>query len=103
MRSEVSVPGIRNDRGKLPVVTGALRWTGLRPKPRHVGPRRRSRRRRLRELIDPFLEELLIGPQIRQFIGAHRRKASQQHNRDAQPADRRHAADIPLPGHRRPP
>ena len=66
---------------------------GLRPKPRHK--RAGCRRRRLRELIDPFLEELLIGPQIRQLIGARRGKASQQRNRC-------HAADIPHSGHRSP-
>ena len=75
---------------------------GLRPEPRHKR-RGSARRRRLRELVDPFLEELLIGPQIRQLIGVRRAKASQQRNRGAQPADRRHAADIPLLGHRDPP
>ena len=77
MRSEVSVPGIRNDRGKLPTVTGAVGRPGLRTKPRDIGAGR-ARRRRLRELIDPLLEELLIGPQIRQLISAHRGKARQQ-------------------------
>jgi hypothetical protein len=33
MRSEVSVPGIRNDRGKLPTVTGALTGRVSGPNP----------------------------------------------------------------------
>src|ERR1700737_3122502 len=74
------------------------RRPGLGSKTRHVWPG--CGRRRLRELIDPFLEELLIGPQIRQLIGARRGKASKQSNGGAQPADRRHVADIPLRGHR---
>jgi hypothetical protein len=48
------------------------------------------------------LKEFLIGPQIRQLIGAHRGKASQQCDRGAQSADRRHAADIPFSDHRSP-
>jgi hypothetical protein len=46
----------------------------------------------LRELIYPFLKEFLISPQIRQLIGARRRKTSQQRDCSAHPADRRHAA-----------
>src|SRR4029077_14585039 len=44
-------------------------------------------------------EKLLIGPQIRQLIGARRGKARQQRDRSTQPADRRHAAAIPLSAH----
>jgi len=33
MRSEVSVPGIKNDRGKLPTVTGAAAGRVSGPKP----------------------------------------------------------------------
>src|SRR5204863_2669213 len=61
---------------------------------------RRARGRRLGELVDPLLEELLISLQIRQFIGARRGKARQQRNRSSCPTNRRHASDIPLPGHR---
>jgi hypothetical protein len=38
MRSEVSVPGIRNDRGKLPVVTGAAAGRVSGPNPGTNGP-----------------------------------------------------------------
>ena len=55
-----------------------------------------------RKDYDPFLKQLLIGPQIRQLIGAHRGKASQQCDRGAQPADRRHAADFSLSDHHSP-
>src|SRR6516165_12288899 len=41
----------------------------LLAKPRHIlSGRRRARRRRLRELVDPLLEELLVGPQIGELI-----------------------------------
>jgi len=40
-------------------------FMGLRAKPRHIGCRLR---RRLRELVDPLLQELLIGAQIRQLV-----------------------------------
>src|ERR1700738_51593 len=38
MRNEVSVPGIRNDRGKLPVVTGAAAGRTSGPNPGTKGP-----------------------------------------------------------------
>ena len=91
MRSEVSVPGIRNDRGKLPTVTGAAVGRVSGPNPGTYGPG--ARRRGLRELVDPFLEELLIGPQIGQLIGAHRGKASQQRDRCTNPPI---AATLPI-------
>ena len=69
------MPGIRNDRGKLPTVTSAFaRHASPVPYPgRPSRPARvQFRPRHLRELIDPPLEELLVGPQIIQFISAHR-------------------------------
>src|SRR5262249_19704643 len=53
----------------------------------------------LSELVDAALEELLIGTQICELVGAGRRKTSEQRNCSSQAADRRHAADIPLSNH----
>ena len=72
----------------------------LRAETRHVG---RRLRRRLGELIDPLLQKLLIGAQIRQFVGARRRKTRQQRDRRGEPADRRKGANSRHSGHRDPP
>src|ERR1700730_3848991 len=74
------------------------RRPGLGSKTRHVWPG--GGRGRLRELSDPFLEELLIGPQIRQLVGSRRRRTRQQHTRNSQTTNCRRAGKIPLPGHR---
>src|SRR5437899_1981 len=59
-----------------------VKRTRLRAEPRHIWPRWG-----LRELVDPFLEELLIGPQIRQLVGPSRRRTRQQYNGGDGPAD----------------
>src|SRR5262249_29317946 len=73
--------------------------TGLHPKPRHIGSGG-SRRRGLGELIDPLLEELLIGPQIRQLVSSSRGGARDQRDGGDGPADRRYAEVTPIAGHR---
>jgi hypothetical protein len=53
----------------------------------------------LRELIDPLLQQLLVGAQIRQLVGADRPKTSQQSGCCCQSADRCKSAEIPLSSH----
>jgi len=80
MRSEVSVPGIRNERGKLPD------WTGAPGGGAERNAAERLIARRLRQLVEAILEELLIGPQIRQLVGAGAGQPAHHHKgRRAQP------------------
>ncbi len=44
---------------------------------------------RLGQLVDSLLQELLIGLQVRQLVGACPGKSRQQHDRRGRPADRR--------------
>ena len=53
----------------------------------------------LRQLVDPLLQELLIGAQIGELVSARAGKTRQQRDHRGRPADRRHVADIPLSGH----
>jgi hypothetical protein len=53
----------------------------------------------LSQLVDAALQELLIGAQICELVGAGCRKTSEQRNCSGQAADRRHAADVPLSNH----
>ena len=102
------MPGIRNDRGKLPPANG---WPGTALVPYATGPghagRAQMRRRSalglgLGQLVDALLEELLIGAKVGQLVGLGRGKPRQQHDRRGHPANRRHAAEIPLSCHRSP-
>src|SRR5262249_3513373 len=56
----------------------------------------------LRELIDPALQEFLIGAKVGQFVRTGCWKACQQCDCCGQTSDRRHPPDIPLCGHRSP-
>ena len=60
----------------------------LRAEPRHIGRRLRWR---LGELINPLLQELLIGTQIRQLICRRRTRARQQRECRGEPANHRKA------------
>jgi hypothetical protein len=51
-------------------------------------------------LINPLLQEILIGAQIRQLVGARHGKARQHRNRGKEPAGRDCAKDTPIAGHR---
>ena len=51
------------------------------------------------EVVEPALEKLLISTEIRQLIGAGRRKAHQQCGRRDQATDRRYLRECSLSGH----
>jgi hypothetical protein len=55
--------------------------------------------RRLSQLVEPALQQLLIGAQFRELIGIRRRQARQQRHRCGKPADRRQGGYCPVFGH----